>query len=233
MHDPLVVAWELRRPWPRGNPRPDPQRRWGRPSCGFATLAGRRFYFPSLVTVWHREPGGADALSVCRPWRTDDAGKRQWTNRWRWHVHHWKLQVQPLQALRRRLLTRCAWCGQRSGGRGDVVNVRIGWDGPETPWWKGEQGLRHAECSSAYLAWNTCTCVQPDLGLEPVSLRPREYGRCQRCGRQRAWNQSAYRSTQAEAWRARVPEGMRPTARTRAVLEALHRLARARGEVGA
>lgn len=44
MHDPLVVAFEIRRPWPRRNP----------------SKFGPRWRWPEMVTVWHREPGNKD-----------------------------------------------------------------------------------------------------------------------------------------------------------------------------
>jgi len=48
MHDPMVVAFEIRRPWPR-------RRR----------LVGRR-YWPALITIWHVEPNGHDSGEVCK-----------------------------------------------------------------------------------------------------------------------------------------------------------------------
>lgn len=82
MHDPLSVAFEL----------------------------GRVF------TVWHREPQGQNAGEVCiQAHRAQDAnGNWRWVfhHAWRFHVHHWKIQIPALQTLRRRLLTRCEWCGR-------------------------------------------------------------------------------------------------------------------------
>jgi hypothetical protein len=135
MHDPMVVAFEIRRPWPHRSSLPNRQRWSWRPP--FVTAAGRAFYFPALVTVWHVEPGGRDAFEVCKH-----------SGRWRWHVRHWHLQVRPLQRLRRRLLTRCAGCGGPSR-QGAPVNVSEQWDGPRGRWWKGEPGLFHAGCALA------------------------------------------------------------------------------------
>lgn len=138
MHDPLTVAFEIRRPWPS----PDSYRtkqaartgeRW-RVGGPFWVLAGRGLYWPALITVWHRDPSGYDD-TTCR--RT----------RWRLHVHHWRIQVPPLQQLRRRLLTRCARCGGRSV-KGNPVNISHQWDGPRGRWWQGEPGLFHHGCSA-------------------------------------------------------------------------------------
>ena len=68
MHDPDVVAFTIRRPWPR-------RRR---------TLLGRR-YWPPLVTVWHREPRGHDAGTVCRHY---DRVTCRVLPGWRLHIWH-------------------------------------------------------------------------------------------------------------------------------------------------
>ncbi len=114
MHDPLVVAFEIRRPWPKRTPR------------------RRYYYWPSLITIWHAEPGGRDAFEVCKR-----------SSHWRWHLHHWKIQIRPLQNLRRRLLTSCAECGRKGS-----PNISHQWDRERSPWWRGERGLYHRECSS-------------------------------------------------------------------------------------
>ncbi|MET8826118.1 hypothetical protein ABZX40_13680 [Streptomyces sp. NPDC004610] len=203
MHDPLTVAFEIRRPWPQRSPLPaaghasvrwrirlhhdcvsacqdDPPHRdgafpWWRPSSysAFSRLNGRDYYWPSLITVWHREPGGRDGLSECgkRVQRSD--GTWRFSRAWRWHVHHWKIQFRPYQNRRRRLLTRCAWCGGRDR-KGDAVNFSHQWNGPRARWWQGERGLFHHGCSSIERAHSTCVCVRPVLDSDT-------YGRCARC----------------------------------------------------
>lgn len=175
MHDPMVVVFQVPRPWPRRSGLPaaggdvrwrirlshshgiwcanDPPHRsgpfpWWKPgSYGkFWRLAGRDFYWPPVVVVWHNEPGGRDALTVCRRRYQDEHGKWQLSTSWKWHVHHWSLQFPPLQQLRRRLLTRCAKCGGRPV-KGHPVNVSRSWDGPRGRWWQGEPGLYHGECA--------------------------------------------------------------------------------------
>jgi hypothetical protein len=188
VHDPLVVAFEIKRPWPA---RRD-ERGWR--------------YWPSVVTVWHREPGGADALSVCKH-----------TGHWRVHVHHWKLQFPPLQALRRRLLTRCAWCAGRSV-KGDCVNISHQWDGPRGRWWRGEPGLFHHDCSSVSRSHGLCFCAVPVLSQG-------DYGRCEVCGGSRAWRQEP---DEADRLLASLPEGSRITPDIRSQVEAAWAVRRAR-----
>ena len=179
MHDPLVVAFEIKRPWPKR-----------RDSRGWR-------YWPSLVTVWHREPGGADALSVC--------GRK----RWHLHVHHWHLQVPPLQEFRRRALTRCAWCAGRSR-KGDYVNVSHSWDGPRGRWWQGEPGLFHMDCSSVSRSHGLCFCEDPLLSQG-------DYGQCAFCSGCRAWRKVP---NEADRLLASLPKGSRITAEIRPAVEA-------------
>lgn len=170
MHDPLTVAFEIRRPWPqRADWRTKQAAREGvrwRIGTPYGVLAGRGIYWPCMITVWHRDPSGYDD-ATCR-------GKR-----WQLHVHHWNIQISPLQQLRRRLLTRCAWCGGRSV-TGDQVNISHQWDGPRGRWWQGERGLYHRDCSAIKSAHATCVCTRPVLGHDT-------YGRCARCNRSRSF----------------------------------------------
>lgn len=215
MHDPMVVAFEIRRPWPRrehthdakpGKPRwkirlhhdcGDDCRdehvgqkffRWWEPRSytPFWTIAGRGYHFPSLITVWHVEPGGHDSGEVCKHYtRTRQPGgtwKTRVTHGWRWHIHHWRIQVRPLQAARRWLLTRCDWCNGPSR-KGDCVNVSHQWDGPRGRWWQGEPGLYHGDCSSIEHAHRACLCDEP-------TPEHGSYGRCARCGKFRAFGKS-------------------------------------------
>lgn len=191
MHDPLTVAFEVRRPWPKRDTwRTKNAARTGtrwRFSAPYVVLAGRGLYFPCMITVWHRDPSGYDD-TTCR-------GKR-----WQLHVHHWKVQVSPLQQLRRHLLTRCAWCGGRSA-KGDQVNISHQWDGPRARWWQGETGLFHGDCSAIKSAHATCVC-------DASVLDSGNYGRCSVCDRFRPFG-----FTEANLTRARdlqtIPQGGR------------------------
>jgi hypothetical protein len=179
----MVVAFEVRRPWPRPDRLPHCEsERWNiRFDSPFWVVAGRRWYFPSLVTVWHVEPGGKDSGEVCLHYRRDRRPDGKWEttflNGWRWHVHHWRIQVRPLQKLRRVLLTRCAWCGG-PGRKRRPINVSGQWDRVPGPWWRGEQGLYHADCHAAERASRSCVCDDP---LTDHST----WGTCLLCGRRR------------------------------------------------
>jgi len=230
MHDPDVVAFTIPRPWPQKSSLPASQngRRWAvrlhhdhYPDCAaegctarqpfpwwrphsysrFWRLAGRELYWPPLITVWHREPGGADALSVCRDRYRDKHGQWKLTRGWRWHVRHWRIQVHPAQNFRRWALTRCAWCGGRSR-EGDRVNVSHSWDGPRGRWWQGEPDLFHMGCSEIASAHRSCVCA------EPATAHGRDYGKCLRCGKFRAYGRTGEQTARLRELAA-IPAGAR------------------------
>jgi len=203
MHDPDVVAFEIRRPWPRRSRTPNGEACWSFRGP-FWKLAGIGLYWPTMITIWHREPGGQDSGEVCNHytrWKGEDG---KWQSRiqrgWRWHIHHWRIQVGPLQTLRRWALTRCAWCGGRSR-KGDRADISHQWDGERGPWWRGERGLFHRDCSSIERAHASCLCADP---LTEHS----GYGRCLSCGRYRAFGRTELQLAQARVLAA-VPAGQR------------------------
>ena len=145
MQDPLTVAFEVPRPLPRIDAYGTRQAartgtRWQFRRRHGTVLAGYAIRWPCLITVWHRDPSNVDS-TTCPIYPG---------NAWRFHVHHWKLQIHPLQQLRRRLLTRCEVCGGRSKA-GHVVNFRRSWT-PKAPWWRGETGLAAMDCAGVVLA---------------------------------------------------------------------------------
>lgn len=214
MHDPLVVAFHIPNPLRirrRAEYDYDPtvrnvlkQHRWHWFGTHAFVVAGKAFGFGELITVWHREPGGHDAGEVCKHWK-GKPGSRKISHVWRFHVHHWSLQFHPWQRFRRWALTRCAWCGGRSR-KGDVVNVSHQWDGDHGPWWKGETGLFHHDCSTVARAKRTCLCDLPVLNHDG-------YGKCEMCGGYRAWRQEPgddIRMLHTLNDGQRIPVSMRP-----------------------
>lgn len=149
MHDPMVVAFDIPRPWPqaRRKTRPDGARlrlrpfrrhRWDlRPAAfsKFWQVGDYELYWTSAITVWHVEPNGHDALTVCER-----------RGRWKWHVHHWRIQVAIEQRLRRFLFERCELCGRRYPW--GYAPVSHQWDAPRSRWFKVEPHAYHHECSS-------------------------------------------------------------------------------------
>lgn len=175
MHDPMIVAFEIRRPWPQRSGFRPSGKRWKVGASPCWTLAGAEYYWPSFITVWHIDPSGYEAFHDCPR-----------SSKWQWHVHHWKIQVQPLQQFRRWALTRCEWCGGRSR-KGDLVNHSKQWHREKTPWWKGERGLFHEDCSGISSAHNQCACHLHAGGPWESNLSGCPYGLCATCGKFRGW----------------------------------------------
>jgi hypothetical protein len=163
------------------------------------------WHWPAIVTVWHREPGGRDSGEVCRHYRRLPDGTTRTLRGWRLHAHHWRVQIPPAQALRRRLLTRCAWCHSRDR-KGDPVNFSHSWDGPRGRWWQGEPGLYHGDCSAISIAQATCICDDPVLEHDT-------YGKCARCMKSRSFGMTAEGLARARELAA-IPAGGRRTEAT-------------------
>jgi hypothetical protein len=170
MHDPMVVAWEVPFPFPkreRWREKRYSGRRWGwtrkrrtnpenlgepiyrfwRPEGWDFAIAGRVYGLRRFATIWHVEPGGRDSGEVCkhhRRWKDDDGWHAEPLRSWRWHVHHWHVQLPWAQAIRARLFDRCAECGRK--GR---PNHSRQWDSKGLGWrkWRSREGLYHRECS--------------------------------------------------------------------------------------
>lgn len=223
MHDPSVLVCDIPAPWlERGLPAvlkdgtrlgPDwglsrhrrtnaanygqPTWPWWRPRGYRLFLAGREYRAATLAMLWHEEPGGADALTVCRG------------TRWRWHVRHWRLTPTTWRHLQRRLFTRCDYCRGRSGKRADAVNCSVGWYSSERRrrWWSSESGLFHQECLGADRAWKSCVCPRPN----PPQRITMAWYRCGDCGGTR-WVEQSEAARAALLLYRRPPRGTRPPA---------------------
>lgn len=161
MHDPMVVAFEIRRPWPtrssipakEGMPRFEWKRHgpWWKPgawSC-FMVAFGRQWYWPSLITIWHVEPNGHDSGEICKHYERWPDGCGGWESKvlrgWRWHIWHWHVQIAPVQKLKRYLFERCIECGRRYPW--GYAPVSHSWDGPSARWFRVGRVNYHHECS--------------------------------------------------------------------------------------
>ena len=108
MHDPMSIAHEIKYPWKHTSHF---NLRDGTPTS--YTMRD------SFVTIWHRDPSGYDSGERCR-----------WNGRWRWHIHHWRLQVHPYQRIRT-AFDRCIGCGKRFG-MSPGARIGAGWDNPDS-----------------------------------------------------------------------------------------------------
>lgn len=206
MHDPMTVAFEIRRPWPqRQASYRKPKERWKIRWSAFWIIAGTEYYWPGLITVWHVDPSGFDSNHDC-----------PYSGNWQWHIHHWKIQVHPLQHLRRWALTRCEWCDGRSR-KGDLANFSQQWDRDKGQWWKGERGLFHQDCSSISSAHRQCVCDLAEGGPWEFELSGCPHGDCATCGKFRGWQKEPTPRDETNRILQTIPAGTRDPEKTKQV----------------
>lgn len=147
MHSPEVLAFSILSPFPKITKRTKSRVTSIKFGSHFWYIGDYELYFESLVDVWHMEPDGKDALTICEKRWKDKDGKWHYSKAWRWHFWHYKVSPSILYKWRRRLFTRCAECGGPSR-KGHVVNHSDnGWyGGPKMPLWCGEINIYHSEC---------------------------------------------------------------------------------------
>lgn len=122
---------------------------WWRPltardlSLALGLCSGPSDNILSVVRRAKEGKGGFEDLIRCvlRSYLTK---RRPWWRRPRWHVHHWRIQVHPLQDLKRFLFTRCAGCGLRF--RWGYAPVTAQWDSDRPRWFRGERDKYHSDC---------------------------------------------------------------------------------------
>lgn len=215
MHDPSTLAFSVRLPVPSriSRRRPSDGRETGL-RWPFLILKRHEVYFgQDLIDVWHEEPGGADAGTVC-------GHRRLWT-----HWRHLRPRFPMARSLRRRLFTTCEWCGEL-GTRRQPVNVSHQWGGDErnrrAHWWNGDRGLYHRECSSAAEAARYCTCEEPSgRGALRFDAYP-----CRRCNKLVDDRQAEFRSPRVLLKKAGRGH-LRPTPEEQTIIDAAFRAARA------
>lgn len=84
MHDPMTVAWDIKRPWPRLTREGFERKTWG------------RFYWPTWITIWHVDPerdGSDDSCGWFPRARHGDQVilkqiQRAFTSEWGGEGHH-------------------------------------------------------------------------------------------------------------------------------------------------
>ena len=218
MHDPSTLAFTVRLPVPSRVSRRRDGRKPGFRWPFWITRRHEVYFGHDLVDVWHEEPGGADAGTVC-------GRRRLWT-----HWRHLRLRFPMARAVRRRLFTTCEWCGEL-GNRRQPVNVSHQWGGDgrnrRAHWWNGDRGLYHSECSSVANAYDRCVCETP---AEQLSFR-RTLLKCGVCDKIIDRDQARFRAPRLLLRKA-GRQSRRPTAEEMTVIDAAFRTAQADGEWG-
>lgn len=180
MYDPSTVAFTIRYPWPwprqkclgeRKAPRAplitvwhqDPERDGSDDSCDWSwrrlsadeSRAAHNLWDNETdnLRVYLRHLGNYDrsTLLECQWQRARRFYRpRPWYRHPRWHLHHWRLQLHPLQHLKRWLWSRCARCGKRfSWG---YAPLALSWAGSGPRWFRGEVGVVHHHCGQSVAA---------------------------------------------------------------------------------
>lgn len=74
--------------------------------------------------------------------------EQKWWQHPRWHVHHWKLQVHPVQQLKRWAFSKCKKCGRRFPWGSSPITDNWNSTGPR--WFRGETDIYHADCRNIH-----------------------------------------------------------------------------------
>lgn len=161
MHDPMIVAFEVRLPFGgRRNSfdgeimRPliatiwhvDPQVGGDEDSCDWFGSERTRAngWYPVMVDSYNNlSPEAQAAVDFMWFYWRRQLG-RPWWKHPRWHIHHWQIQLPWVQTLQRFLFSRCAGCGKRLPW--GYTPIASGWGGEGPRWFKGEEGIFHHQC---------------------------------------------------------------------------------------
>lgn len=214
MHDPMVVAFDIKIPVPhfRSKAKADQKRwsfqvwrrtndanrgerchAWWRPKGYRVAIAGRQLRWRTIATIWHVEPNGHDALTICRkrvpldkarwwhrhaPWwtrivstkpvQTADGWEERVTGVWGYYSTgwHWHIRHWKVQIPLRQNWNR--WRHSRCAKCGrrftwGYAPVSHQWDG-DGPSRKGEKGVFHHECA-------TIISLQTSIGQGHEAIR--------------------------------------------------------------
>lgn len=109
--------------------------------------------FPSITQQYGKTPKEdriEDLASIIYGWilRSD----RKWYQHPRWHIHHWRIQVHPLQSFKRRWIDKCHFCKGRFKNEEAYGN----WSG-DTIW--------HSRCEPGRVIKASSTNMKQPLNL--------------------------------------------------------------------
>lgn len=161
MYDPMTVVCDIHYPWSKvffiTIWHIDPEKDGTDDSCDW--FGRKRKLLPrekaivdavwDLETILDNHPFYPDhpAHKAFQPLHraiNDLSRKTGWRLHPRWHIWHWRLQIHPIQSLKRRLFTRCESCGKRFGRDEPVVSTDWKACGPR--WFRSEPHVFHGRC---------------------------------------------------------------------------------------
>lgn len=69
-----------------------------------------------------------------------------WWKHPRWHIHHWELQIHPIQEFKRWAFSRCCKCGKGFSYGSSVCSGS--WNSVGPRWFKSEENIYHSDCGN-------------------------------------------------------------------------------------
>lgn len=162
MHEPMIQAFRSRRfgitVW-----HVDPETDGSDDSCGWSLpklTAAERAEATLLISdpednirSFFAEPRDNDKIhDLMRTFRIFKRMQRPAWRHPRWHLHHWKIQIDVVVSFKRWAFSRCIGCGGRFAW--GVCPVSHSWYSTGPRWFRNEApGVYHADCS------NTAVCA--------------------------------------------------------------------------
>lgn len=174
MHDPMTVAFDIKSPF-RGKPSQwspkgyretwitiwhvDPEADGTEDSCDWfgwkrplspeeraifdalynlETILDNRPFFPDHEAHARFQPLKDSIRQLCK--------RKGWRIHPRWHIWHWKIQIHPLQQLKRMLFSRCCKCG--GWFKYGESCIGYSWNGRGPGWFRNRENIAHIRCDS-------------------------------------------------------------------------------------
>jgi hypothetical protein len=164
MHDPQAVAFTINFPWYRTahigktpwrywHPfitiwHVDPETDGSDDSCDWfgSKLTRENGWYPADVDYLKQMPDERREAVLYVWHRFRHRLGRRWWRHPRYHVHHLKFQIHPLQHFKRWAFSRCCKCGKGFRWGSSVCTDQWYGDGPQ--WFKSEEKVYHGDCST-------------------------------------------------------------------------------------
>ena len=169
MHDPMTVAHRFFLPvlgeviiW-----HVDPERDRSDDSCDWFghRKTKENGWWPAAVDDYKSMDGPTRRAVdfVWWQWHEKLTG-RPWWRHPRWHLRHWRLQVQAWSSFNRWAWSRCAGCGKRFPW--GYAPISSGWGSGGAKFGKGESGVYHFECHGLSVPALSTAGAEGEQGLE-------------------------------------------------------------------
>lgn len=106
---------------------------------------------------WFRERHAADFFGAIMGYILRE--RRPWYRHPRWHIWHWRIQIQPLLQFKRWAFSRCCKCGK--GFKWGYAPTTNSWYGSGPRWFRSEEGVFHGDCNRP-----SSPCISQDKAVK-------------------------------------------------------------------